>query len=90
VFTTSSFQDTPSPPMTPVIEAAAGDSVQVLTNDGRKLQAGRAVLFNFWELGFRRTTWLLGLPPILWVVELVYRVVANHRRLFSRFLFRRE
>jgi hypothetical protein len=29
-------------------------------------------------------------PPLVWLVELGYRIVARHRGVFSRLMFRRE
>ena len=38
-------------------------------------------------LGWRKTAWVLGLPPFIWFVEWGYRVVATHRVFFNRMLF---
>ena len=42
------------------------------------------------RLGWQATASVFVLPPFIWFVELGYRVVANNRRFFSRFLFRGE
>ncbi|MNS39282.1 hypothetical protein D3C72_715590 [compost metagenome] len=77
------FQRAPYPPMTPALFEACHDAVHVLTSDGRVLRAGRAVLYLFEFLGWRRLAWFLALPPMLAVVELGYRFVANNRRYFA-------
>jgi hypothetical protein len=41
-------------------------------------------------LGWPRTAAILSLPPLVWVVEIGYRVVADHRPFFGRWLFRGE
>jgi len=74
--------------MTPALAAACADAVHVVTADGRVLRAGRAVLFVLEQLGW--PVRLLALPPLIWPIEWLYRVVARNRAFFSRFLFRRE
>lgn len=41
-------------------------------------------------VGWPRTAALLALPPLIWAVEIGYRVVADNRGLFSHVLFRAE
>jgi len=74
--------------MTWELAEACAAALHVVTEDGKILKAGRACLFVLGALGWRRTAWLLSLPPLVWVVELGYRLVARHRSFFSRFLFR--
>jgi predicted DCC family thiol-disulfide oxidoreductase YuxK len=76
--------------MTPALRDACERAVHVIKADGTVLRAGRAALFIFEELGWGWIARLLALPPFIWAVELGYRVIANNRRLFSRFMFRRE
>lgn len=76
--------------MTPEVFAACPAAVHVVTADGRVLRAGRAVLFIMAELGYRRSAWLLGTPIAIPFVEWGYRLVANNRLFFSRFMFTRE
>ena len=86
LFETVPYQELPSPPMTPELEAACADAVHVLAADGARLRAGRAVLFVTERLGWRWTSRLLRLPPMVWLVEIAYRLVARNRRLVSRLL----
>lgn len=74
--------------MTPELERACVRAVHVVTCQGDTLSAGRATLFILGELGWRRTAAVLRLPPFIWFVELGYRLVADHRPFFDRFLFR--
>ena len=83
------YQDAPAPPMSPALRAACAQAVHVITRDGRVLSAGRASLFVLGELGYRRTALVFGLPPLLWLVETAYRLVARNRGFFGRFLFTR-
>jgi hypothetical protein len=76
--------------MTPEFERECARAVQVVFPEGKKLRAGRAILFIFGVLGWRKTTRFLALPPMIWAVELGYAIVAGQRRLFGRFLFRDE
>lgn len=76
--------------MTDDLRAACARAVHVVTADGEVLRAGRATMFVLRALGYRRLGALGATPPFVWFVELGYRIVANNRRLFSRFMFRRE
>ncbi|MCG8425397.1 MAG: DUF393 domain-containing protein [Proteobacteria bacterium] len=84
------FQSAPSPPLTPELRAACARAIHVVTNDGDIVRAGRAVLYILERCGWRWRARLLALPPLVWLVELGYRVVARNRRSFARFFFRRD
>jgi predicted DCC family thiol-disulfide oxidoreductase YuxK len=60
--------------------------VHVITADGRVLRSGRAVLFIGEQLGYGWLTRPLSLPPMVWVVEGVYWVIARLRGKLSRWL----
>jgi predicted DCC family thiol-disulfide oxidoreductase YuxK len=74
--------------MTRQLAEACATALHVVTDDGKILKAGRACLFVLAAIGRRRTARLLSLPPLVWLVELGYRLVARHRTFFGRFLFR--
>ena len=77
--------------MTLAFYAACQQAVHVITAEGRVIKAGRAAMFVLEELGYPR--WLvrpLTWPPLVWLTELGYWLVANNRPFFSRFLFTRE
>lgn len=77
--------------MTPPLYEACKKAAHVLTVDGRTLKAGRAALFILAEIGYPR--WLIGpftWPPVVWLTELGYELVARNRPFFSKFLFTRE
>ena len=84
------YQQAPAPPMTPELAAACRKAVHVLTDDGQLLRAGRASLFVLGEIGHPWLARLLGLPPLIWLVELGYAIVARHRSFFSRLLPKRR
>jgi predicted DCC family thiol-disulfide oxidoreductase YuxK len=75
--------------MTPALSEACVDAVHVIRADGTILRAGRASLFIASELGWRRSSWILGLPPFIWFVELAYAFVARNRAFVSRYAFRK-
>lgn len=75
--------------MTPDLERACAEAMHVVCHDGRMLRAGRAALYVFAGLGWRHTAAFLSLPPMVWIVELAYRLVASNRALFNRLLFPR-
>lgn len=74
--------------MTDALAARCARAVHVLTADGRLLAGGRACVFVLGELGWPRLARILDRPPLVWLVEGGYRVVAANRGFFSRFLFR--
>lgn len=76
--------------MTPELYEACKKAVHVITRDGQVLRAGRASLFVLERIGYRWTARVLGVPPLVWLVELGYWIVARKRSFFSRFLFRKE
>ncbi len=80
------WQQAPSPPMTPALEAACRQAVQVVTRDGRVLAGAEAVVFVLGEVGWRRSARLLSRPPFRWVLGWGYRRVARHRGALSRLL----
>jgi len=84
------YQQAPRPPMDDALAAACARAVHVVARDGRRLRAGRATLFILGELGWRRLAAWGCVPPLVWLVELLYAVVARNRIFFGRFLFRRE
>lgn len=83
------YQELPSPPMTPRLRQQAERAVQVITPEGQQISAGRAVLFVLQQVGWHPVlARFASRPPLVWGVELGYRIVARNRSLFSRFLFR--
>jgi predicted DCC family thiol-disulfide oxidoreductase YuxK len=77
--------------MTPQLFQACRAAVHVITSEGRVLKAGRASLVVLEEIGYpqwliRPLTW----PPLIWFVEWGYRLVADNRPFFGKFLFTRE
>jgi predicted DCC family thiol-disulfide oxidoreductase YuxK len=76
--------------MTPTLRAACERAIHVVKANGTVLRAGRASLFILEQLGWGWLARILALPPFIWAVEWGYRLVADNRRFFSRFLFRSE
>ncbi len=88
-FRITTYQACPTPPMTPELREEAARAVQVVTNAGEIVSGGRAVLFALEQVGWRpRLARIAARPPLVWLVTLGYRVVANNRQLFSRIFFR--
>ncbi len=80
------YQDATAPPMTPELAEACRRAVHVITADGHVLRAGRASLFVLGQTGHPVLARLLALPPMVWLVELGYILVARNRSLVSRLL----
>src|SRR5262245_2979740 len=72
------YQEMPDPPLTPDLREACRDAVHVRTADGRWLRGGRACLFVLARIGWPRLARIAALPPLVWIVELAYRVVAGN------------
>lgn len=83
------YQEAPSPPMTPDLRAACRAAVHVRTTDGRWLRGGCACLFVLERVGWPRAARVARVPPLVWLVEAGYAVVALNRGFFSRLLVRR-
>jgi predicted DCC family thiol-disulfide oxidoreductase YuxK len=83
------YQEVQSPPMTPDLRAACGRAVHVRTTDGRWIRGGEACLFVLERIGWPRLARVARFPPLSWLVEAGYRVVAGNRPFFSRLLARR-
>ncbi len=80
------YQEVPPEFMTPERAAACRDAVHVRTATGEWLRGGRACLFVLAGVGWPRLARLAALPPLVWAVELGYRIVARNRRAVSRLI----
>jgi hypothetical protein len=76
--------------MTDELYERCKQAIHVIMPDGHTLRAGKAALCILEHCGYSRTARVLGAAPLRWFVELGYWIVARNRRLFSRFLFRKE
>jgi predicted DCC family thiol-disulfide oxidoreductase YuxK len=86
LFAAAPFQQVPAPPMTPALRAACRTAVHVRTREGAWLRGGRACLFVLERVGYPRLARVTRRPPLVWAVELGYRIVAGNRAFFSRLL----
>ncbi len=73
--------------MTPELREACARSAHVITNDGPILNGGRGTIFILRLLGWR-WTWILGVPPLIWPVEIGYAIFARNRHFFFRLISR--
>ena len=76
--------------MTRELAEACGRAMHIVCRDGTLLRAGRAVLFLAGEIGWRRSSRFLSYPPMIWLVELGYALVARNRRLLGRIRYSRR
>ena len=76
--------------MTDALAARCARAVHVITPHGRVLRAGRATLYVLDRIGWRAAARVAARPPFVWMVELGYWLVARHRGLIARVLFRRH
>ena len=84
------YQDAPSPPITPEIRDAAARAVQYVYPDGHFVSGSRAVFATLRRIGYPGPWRVLSWPPLVWIAELGYRIVARNREFFARILFRGE
>ncbi len=76
--------------MDEALRTACKRAIHLRLADGTILRGGRAALATLSLLGWRWTARILGWPPMVWAVELGYRIVAGNRPFFARFLFTRR
>ena len=75
--------------MTDELRRISRHSMIVVTNGGRQLVGGRAVLFVLQTVGWHPSVMRFAARrPLVWVIDAGYRLVANNRQFFSRFFFR--
>ena len=86
------FQEVPSPPMTPPLYEACKKAMHVVKSNGEILRGGRAFMFILEHInwGYGILPGFLSSPPMIWFVELGYKLVAANRGFFSRFIFNRD
>ncbi|NCO33094.1 MAG: hypothetical protein AUJ92_15425 [Armatimonadetes bacterium CG2_30_59_28] len=76
--------------MSDALYQSCSKAVHVVTSEGSVLRAGLACLFVIEHLGWGRIARRLRSPPMIGLVEVCYRIVAQNRRLFSHILFIKE
>ena len=79
------YQMAPSPPMTRELFAACEQAVHIVKADGTILRGARACLFVLEILGWK-SAGSFALPPLLWVLEFAYWIVASNPRFFAYLL----
>ena len=83
------YQDAPDPPLIPPLRAQAKHSVLTIGPSGDVRTAGRAVLAALHDVGWMTPlVKVASLPPLIWLVEIGYRIVAGNRSRISRVLTR--
>ncbi len=80
------FQEAPRPPITDALAARCARAVHVITPEGEILRGGRASLYALDRVGWRRLAAVCSRPPLIWLVEAGYWLVARNRGLLSRLL----
>jgi predicted DCC family thiol-disulfide oxidoreductase YuxK len=84
------YQLAPRPPMTDEIYQACEFAVHIVTPEGAVLKAGQASLYLLETAGYAWLARILRRRPLVWAVELLYKIVAANRDFFARFFFTRE
>ncbi len=83
-FATASWQDCDDSRLTDELRHRCFKAVHVITNDNSVYGAARAVLFILHDLYGFRLLRLAEKPPFIWLGELVYRLIANNRKIIGR------
>jgi predicted DCC family thiol-disulfide oxidoreductase YuxK len=83
------YQSVPDPPLREALRADCARAVQMITREGKNLRAGRAVISVLERIGLRALA-PLRFPPLVWLTEVGYRLVARNRRLISKLLPKRR
>ena len=79
------YQHCHDPRVTPAIREACEHALHVIQSDDRVLTGADAVFFS-WQVTVVPLA-IVRLPPLIWVAELGYRIVAANRYWFSKVLF---
>jgi hypothetical protein len=74
--------------MTEELARRCAHAIHLITPDDVIFCAGRASLHILDAVGWHRFAATFSRRPLIWLVEVGYRVVAGHRGLFSRLVFR--
>lgn len=82
------FQNCPRPPMTDEIAARAQNEMIVITSQGQVIGGARAVLFVLGQTGWGWFARFLAAPPLVWPIDLGYRIIARNRSHISRIFFK--
>lgn len=80
------FQQAPSPPMTDGLRRKCEQAVHVITERGEVLKAGRATVYVLSSLPHVGWLRVFLYPPLVWVAEGAYWLVARSRGIISRFV----
>jgi len=70
--------------MTDDLAARCARAIQVITPDGTVVGAGRATLMVLGLLGWPTLASVFSRPPLIWLVEATYWIVARNRSLFGK------
>jgi len=79
------YQHCEDPRLTDAIRAQCEHALHVIQSDDRVLKGADAVFFAYQVTGLPLA--LMRIPPLIWVAELGYRVIAANRYWFSKVLF---
>lgn len=86
VFEIYSYQTAPKPLMDPVLRQACKKALHVLTIDGKKLRGARATLFVLENTGWGGAARFLQFPPLIWLGEAFYYLIAWNRKWLGKLL----
>lgn len=84
VFTPATYQS--RPPVPEPVLAGGSRRAYVVRPDGTVYGGGRAVLYVLERLKWGWFARFLALPPMVWVAEAIYWLIARNRTLISRLL----
>lgn len=87
LFNICQAQSCPSPPMTPELMGRSGREMLVVAHGGQVLGGARAFLFVLEQTGAKWVK-VFGLPPLVWIVDGVYRLIAMNRGFISKTFFK--
>jgi predicted DCC family thiol-disulfide oxidoreductase YuxK len=80
------YQVWTGPEMNEAFAADCARALHVRTMDGRMLRGADAVLFTYQILGWRLAA-VVRMRPFIWPVELLYKIVAANRYVFSKLFY---
>ena len=70
------------------LKTACARAMHIIKPDGEIIRAGEAAMFILEHTGYRWVSGPFSTWPLSAVSEMGYRIVANNRRFFSKFMFK--
>lgn len=74
------------------LHAKCQRAAHVVTRDNHMLRGGQAMMYALAQIGWAGgfVPRVLAMPPLIWFIEIGYKIVARNRKVFSKIFFRHQ